>query len=107
MALFQIITLLKIGSYFSTTYIKCKALFYTHTHIYTHLCVSHSVVSDSLQPQQTPLSMEFSRQGYWSGLPLSPPIYINTHTHTHINLIIGPKSIFILQMGKLKLRDIK
>ena len=34
--------------------------------------VSCSVVSDSLQPQ-TPLSMEFSRQEYWSGLPFSPP----------------------------------
>ena len=37
------------------------------------MCVSHSVVSDSLQPQwtvahQAPLSMEFSRQEYWSGL---------------------------------------
>ena len=29
---------------------------------------AHSVVSDSLQPQ-TPLSMEISRQEYWSGLP--------------------------------------
>ena len=36
--------------------------------------VSHSVVSGSLQPhglvtQQAPLSMGFSRQEYWSGLP--------------------------------------
>ena len=35
--------------------------------------VSHSVVSDSLQPHkpvacQSPQSMEFSRQDYWSGL---------------------------------------
>ena len=33
--------------------------------------VSHSVVSDPLRPQtvahQAPLSMEFSRQEYWSG----------------------------------------
>ena len=35
--------------------------------------VSHSVVSDSLQPHQAPLSMEFSRQEYWSGLPLPTP----------------------------------
>ena len=40
--------------------------------------VSCSVVSDSLQPQwsearQAPLSMEFSRQEYWSGLPFSSP----------------------------------
>ena len=42
-----------------------------------HACLITSVVSDSAilwtvncQPH---LSMEFSRQGYWSGLPLSPP----------------------------------
>ena len=38
--------------------------------------VSCSVVSDSMQPQgphQAPLSMEFSRQEYWSGLPFPPP----------------------------------
>ena len=39
--------------------------------------VSHSVVSDSVTPwtvaQQAPLSMEFSRQGYWSGLPFPSP----------------------------------
>ena len=38
---------------------------------------SHSVVSDSVTPWtvacQTPLSMEFSRQGYWSGLPFPSP----------------------------------
>ena len=41
------------------------------------VCVlSRSVVSDSLQwiaACQTPLSMEFSRQKYWSGLPFPPP----------------------------------
>ena len=33
------------------------------------------VVSNSLWPQarQAPLSKRFSRQGYWSGLPCSPP----------------------------------
>ena len=40
--------------------------------------VSRSVVSDSLQSHglyltQAPLSMEFSREEYWSGLPLSSP----------------------------------
>ena len=39
-----------------------------------HYIVGHSVVSDFLQPpwtlaHQAPLSMEFSRQEYWSGLP--------------------------------------
>ena len=45
---------------------------YMHAHV-----LSHSVVSDSAGPwtvaRQTPLSMEFSRQEYWSGLPNSPP----------------------------------
>ena len=36
------------------------------------VCVSCSVVSDSATPW-TPLFVEFSRQEYWSGLPLPPP----------------------------------
>ena len=39
--------------------------------------LSCSVVSDSATPgtvaRQAPLSMEFSRQEYWSGLPCPPP----------------------------------
>ena len=42
--------------------------------------VSHSVVSDSVTPRtvayQAPLSMEFSRQEYWSGLPLHSPGFL-------------------------------
>ena len=34
--------------------------------------VSHSVISDSLQPHP-PLFMGFSRQEYWSGLSFTPP----------------------------------
>ena len=30
-------------------------------------------MTDSLQPHQAPLSMGFSRQEYWSGLPCPPP----------------------------------
>ena len=42
------------------------------------LTVSRSVMSDSLQPEwtvdhQAPLSMGFSRQEYWSGLPFFSP----------------------------------
>ena len=41
------------------------------------VCVSHSVVSDSATPWtvacQASLSMGFSRQEYWSGLPFSLP----------------------------------
>ena len=40
-------------------------------------CSVTSVVSNTLQPyglaHQAPLSMGFSRQGYWSGLPCPPP----------------------------------
>ena len=40
--------------------------------------ISRSIVADSLQPCKTvacqiPLSMEFSRQEYWSGLPYPSP----------------------------------
>ena len=42
------------------------------------VCVSCSVVSDSFAnlstvTRQAPLSMEFSRQEYWSGLPFLTP----------------------------------
>ena len=43
-------------------------------HVFFCMLVSYSVASDSLQPHglyisnQSPLSMEFSRQEYWSGL---------------------------------------
>ena len=41
----------------------------------THMrvCVSHSVVSFFGDPCQAPLSMEFSRQEYWSGLSFPSP----------------------------------
>ena len=41
-----------------------------------NICVlSHSVMSDSLQPHRTkaPLSMGFSRQECWNGLPFPSP----------------------------------
>ena len=50
--------------------------------IYSSVCVyvfSCSVASDSLRPygltvaRQAPLSIRFSRQKYWSGLPFPPP----------------------------------
>ena len=40
------------------------------------VCLNHSVVSGSLRPHeacQASLSMEFSRQEYWSGLPFPSP----------------------------------
>ena len=73
------------------------------------VCISHSVTSNSVTTWtvacQALLSMEFSRQEYWRGLPFSSPgvlpnpgiklgllhcrkilysqIYTHTHTHTH------------------------
>ena len=42
-----------------------------------HACSVTSVMSDSVTPwtiaSQAPLSMGFSRQEYWSGLPCPPP----------------------------------
>ena len=39
------------------------------------VCVSHALVSESLWPHvhQAPLSMEFSRREYWSGMPFPSP----------------------------------
>ena len=49
-----------------------------HDRPYLPMCISHSVMSDSLQPQRTvahqaPLSIGFFRQEYWSGSPCPPP----------------------------------
>ena len=49
-----------------------------YPHLSVRACVfSHSVVSDPVTPwtaaRQAPLSMRFSRQVCWSGLPFPPP----------------------------------
>ena len=50
-----------------------KYFMYVCAYVCVCVCVC-SVMSDSLQPHgQVPLSMEFSRQEYWSGLPFSTP----------------------------------
>ena len=55
-------------------------MFFNLTPLFTVCVCVHSVVSvmfDSVQPYglpgQVPLSMGFSRQEYWSGLPCHPP----------------------------------
>ena len=60
-----------------------------------HICccvISPSVVSNSLDPMdcstQAPLSMEFSRQEYWRGLPFPAPLMLlrgqlNRETNAH------------------------
>ena len=62
-------------------------------------CVSHSVVSNSSRPHgllacQFPLSMEFFRQDYWSGLPFPSP-------GDHPNPGTGPGSL-VLQADSLQ-----
>ena len=52
---------------------------------YIYACeLSYSVLSDSVTPwtldHQVPLSMEFSRQEYWSGFPFPPPGYMYTYS---------------------------
>ena len=71
-------------------YVCACARVYVRTYVFVHMCVyvcmyvcvcmiSHSVVSDSMRvpmgcvAHQAPLSMGFSRQEYWSGLPFPPP----------------------------------
>ena len=48
-----------------------------HRETHRYLCSASSVVSDCVTPwttaQQAPLSMEFSRQEHWRGLPCPPP----------------------------------
>jgi len=59
----------------------CTLLYSTNCHSSVKrlcVCVGHSVVSNPLQPHephvcQAPLSMEFSRQEYWSGEPFPSP----------------------------------
>ena len=48
-----------------------------HSFFFSHMCFSPSVMFDSVTPWtaacQAPLSMGFSRQEYWSGLPFPSP----------------------------------
>ena len=65
-------------------------ILYLYIHKCVCVCVRHSVVSDSVTPSTVALlSMGFSRQEYWSGLPFPSPVYLpNTHTHTHTHTYI-------------------
>ena len=60
-----------------------------HVEILINMCMHAwyfaSVVSSSLQPKlcQASLSMGFSRQEHWSGLPCPPPRYVYTHLKTY------------------------
>ena len=53
-----------------------------HISVSMHAC---SVMSNSLQPHQAPLSMGFSWQEYWSGLPFpSPGIFLIQGSNLHL-----------------------
>ena len=60
-------------------FLHCRQILYLLSHQGSpQNCVSHSVMSDSLRPHgtvahQAPLSMGFSGQEYWSGLPFPSP----------------------------------
>ena len=66
---------------YTHTYIYTHAYIYahTHTHIYVCVCVLSHFSCVRLfatlwtVAHQAPLSIGFSRQEYWSGLPCSPP----------------------------------
>ena len=54
-------------------YFDCSA----QIHLHVHACISCSLMSKSVTPwtvaHQAPMSMGFSKQEYWSGLPFPPP----------------------------------
>ena len=57
-------------------YIYIYTCVYTHTHTHTHEVLgmqSCPTLCDPLDYSHAPLSMEFSRQEYWGGLPFPPP----------------------------------
>ena len=66
------------GSWRATVHVVAESDMTEHAHTQLHQSVSRSVVSNSFATQwtvahQAPLSMGFSRQEYWRGLPFSPP----------------------------------
>ena len=66
------------GSWRATVHVVAESDMTEHAHTQLHQSVSRSVVSNSFATQwtiahQAPLSMGFSRQEYWRGLPCPPP----------------------------------
>ena len=51
---------------------------------------------------QAPLSMEFSRQEYWSGFPFPTLVYTHTHTYMHTHA-----HIYILIMSQNQLNNLE
>ena len=77
--------------------------------MYVCVCVSRPLLSDSLQPygaHQAPLSMGFSRQEYWRGLPRPPPGDLSDpgmHPLLPVSLLLQADSLPTGQPGKLGL----
>ena len=73
----------QLSSSSSNNSIEDKVISLVFPSVYTKLCVcvyvSCSVVSNPVNPWtivcQAPLSVEFSRQEYWSGKPFPSPVY--------------------------------
>ena len=70
-----------LSRFFSSTIVQKHQFYHTQPSLWVQLshpymtigktmCVSHSVMSNSATPCQALLSMGFSRQKYWKGLPL-------------------------------------
>ena len=68
--------------------------------IYNTDSVSHSVVSDSTIPwtvaHQAPLSMEFSRQEYWSGMLLHSPEDLTDPGIEPMSLALQADSLYVI-----------
>ena len=63
-------------------------------------CSVTSVVSDSVTLWQAPLSLEFSRQEYWSGLPCPPPGGLPHPVIEPVSLALQVDSLPAEQPGK-------
>ena len=62
---------LPLGAVFRGMKASSRRVGHEHDQATLCVCISHSIVSGCLRPHG--LSMEFSRQEYWSGLPLPFP----------------------------------
>ena len=87
-------------------YGDCKTTYFSSHHLCTLLLLKHSVICDILDSQacvhakllqswipwtiarQAPLSMGFSRQQYWSGLPCPPPGDSQPRDWNHISCLL-------------------
>ena len=66
--------------------------------MHARVCVSRSVVSDSVA-RQAPLSMEFSRQEPWSGLPFPPPeVHQYHHLKKFLKDLLVPGALLLLAL---------